>query len=87
MPEGKHKGAVATKLAPEQETSSHISVHPLYTPADLEGWDYERDLSFPDNSLIPAACKPPCTAGGCGPCGSMPAWAMRKNPTAATNIC
>ncbi len=47
MPEGKHKGAVATKLAPEQETSSHISVHPLYTPADLEGWDYDRDLSFP----------------------------------------
>jgi methylmalonyl-CoA mutase, N-terminal domain len=47
MPDGKHKGAVATKLAPEQETSSHISVHPLYTPADLEGWDYDRDLSFP----------------------------------------
>jgi methylmalonyl-CoA mutase, N-terminal domain len=47
MPDGKHKGAVATKLAPEQETSSHISVHPLYTPADLEGWDYDRDLNFP----------------------------------------
>jgi methylmalonyl-CoA mutase N-terminal domain/subunit len=47
MPEGKHKGSVATKLAPEQETSSHISVHPLYTPADLEGWDYDRDLNFP----------------------------------------
>jgi methylmalonyl-CoA mutase N-terminal domain/subunit len=47
MPEGKHKGAVATKLAPEQETSSHIGIHPLYTPADLEGWDYDRDLNFP----------------------------------------
>ena len=47
MPEGKHKGAVATKLAPEQETSSHIGVHPLYTPSDLEGWDYDRDLNFP----------------------------------------
>src|SRR5664280_3799895 len=47
MPEGKHKGAVATKLAPEQETSSHIGIHPLYTPADLEGWDYDRDLSYP----------------------------------------
>ncbi|MFI5117317.1 MAG: methylmalonyl-CoA mutase [Terriglobales bacterium] len=47
MPENKPKGAVATKLAPEQETSSHISVHPLYTPADLEGWDYDRDLNFP----------------------------------------
>jgi methylmalonyl-CoA mutase N-terminal domain/subunit len=47
MADGKHKGTVATKLAPEQETSSHISVHPLYTPADLEGWDYDRDLNFP----------------------------------------
>jgi len=47
MPENKHKGPVATKLAPEQETSSHISVHPLYTPADLEAWDYDRDLNFP----------------------------------------
>ena len=47
MSDGKRKGAVATKLAPEQETSSHINVHPLYTPADLEGWDYDRDLSYP----------------------------------------
>ena len=47
MAETKHKAAAATKLAPEQETSSHISVHPLYTPADLEGWDYDRDLNFP----------------------------------------
>jgi methylmalonyl-CoA mutase N-terminal domain/subunit len=47
MPEGKHKGTVATKLAPEQETSSHISIHPLYIPADLEGWDHDRDLNYP----------------------------------------
>ena len=47
MADGKHKGAVATKLAPEQETSSHISVHLLYTPADLDGWDYDRDLNYP----------------------------------------
>ncbi|MFZ0913071.1 MAG: methylmalonyl-CoA mutase family protein [Candidatus Korobacteraceae bacterium] len=47
MPENKYKASVATKLAPQQETSSHISVHPLYTPADLEGWDYDRDLNFP----------------------------------------
>jgi len=24
-----------------------ITTHPLYTPADLEGWDYNRDVSFP----------------------------------------
>ena len=39
--------AIATKLADERETSSHIKVHPLYTPADLEGWDYDRDLNYP----------------------------------------
>jgi methylmalonyl-CoA mutase N-terminal domain/subunit len=32
---------------PEQRTSSHIGVNPLYTPADLEGWDYDRDVSYP----------------------------------------
>src|SRR5271165_5718865 len=43
----KQKGAVSTKLADAQETSSHISVHPLYSPADLEGWDYDRELGYP----------------------------------------
>ena len=47
MPEAKHKRRRIRKLAHEQETSSHISVHPLYTPADLEGWDYDRDLGYP----------------------------------------
>ena len=31
----------------EQETSSHIPVRPLYTPADLAAWDYDRDLGYP----------------------------------------
>jgi methylmalonyl-CoA mutase, N-terminal domain len=38
---------VSGKLAENQETSSHTSIHPLYTPADLEGWDYDRELGFP----------------------------------------
>ena len=46
MPKTK-PNAAATKLADEQKTSSHLSVHPLYTPADLEGWDYDRDLNYP----------------------------------------
>ncbi len=41
------KAAVPAKPAQKQETSSHIAVQPLYTPADLDGWDYERDLSYP----------------------------------------
>jgi len=38
---------VSGKLAENQETSSHVAIHPLYTPADLEGWDYDRELGFP----------------------------------------
>src|SRR5688572_32435387 len=34
----------------------------------------------------PGACSPPCTAAGCGPCASMPAWAMPRSPTVATAI-
>ena len=30
-----------------QQTSSHIPVRPLYTPADLEAWDYDRDVGYP----------------------------------------
>ena len=30
-----------------QETSSHITVRPLYTPADLQGWDYDRQVGYP----------------------------------------
>ncbi|MFZ3264792.1 MAG: methylmalonyl-CoA mutase family protein [Terriglobales bacterium] len=33
--------------AAEQQTSSHIPVRPLYTPADLAESDYDRDLSYP----------------------------------------
>ena len=36
MPETKEKSRVATKAADKQETSSHITVQPLYSPADLE---------------------------------------------------
>jgi methylmalonyl-CoA mutase N-terminal domain/subunit len=35
------------KPAIEPETSSHIPVRPLYTPADLEGWDYDREVGYP----------------------------------------
>jgi len=31
----------------EQQTSSHIPVRPLYTPADLEGWEQETDVGYP----------------------------------------
>jgi methylmalonyl-CoA mutase N-terminal domain/subunit len=45
MPET--KSAVLSKPATNQETSSHIPVHPIYTPADLEGWDYDQQAGYP----------------------------------------
>jgi len=40
---GGTKGATLTG----PETSSHISVKPLYTPADLKGSDYESEVGYP----------------------------------------
>src|SRR5246127_2567600 len=34
-------------VAPEIETSSHIPVKPLYSPADLKGSDYESEVGYP----------------------------------------
>ncbi|MCU1299586.1 MAG: methylmalonyl-CoA mutase [Acidobacteriaceae bacterium] len=31
----------------DPQTSSHIPVRSLYTPADLEGWNQEQELSYP----------------------------------------
>ena len=48
MPETMTKiKSVSGKLAEQQETSSHIGIKPLYTPADLEGWDCDRQLGYP----------------------------------------
>ena len=47
MADTKQQSPVLTKPAEAQETSSHIPVHPLYTPADLEGWDYDREAGYP----------------------------------------
>ncbi len=39
--------AVSGKLTEHQETSSHVSIKALYTPADLEGWNYDEQLGHP----------------------------------------
>jgi methylmalonyl-CoA mutase N-terminal domain/subunit len=38
--------AEKNKLA-DLETSSHIPVHPLYTPGDLSGTDYDTEIGYP----------------------------------------
>src|SRR5271165_3862209 len=39
--------AATQNLAAEVETSSHIPVKALYTPADLKGSDYEGEIGYP----------------------------------------
>jgi methylmalonyl-CoA mutase N-terminal domain/subunit len=44
------KAPISTKppaSQPEAETSSHIPIHSLYTPADLIGHDFEKEVGFP----------------------------------------
>jgi methylmalonyl-CoA mutase, N-terminal domain len=36
-----------SKRTDEPETSSHIPVKPLYTPSDLEDWNYETQVGYP----------------------------------------
>src|SRR3954453_11422752 len=43
----KSKLKASTQLAETLETTSHITVNPLYTPADLESWSPDDDLGFP----------------------------------------
>src|SRR6202522_398969 len=49
-----------TKLAnqPEVETSSHIPVKLLYTPADLKGSDYENEVGYPGEYPFPRGVQP-----------------------------
>src|SRR3974390_759996 len=39
--------ATSGERAQTPETSSRIEVRPLYTPADLDGWDSEQQLGYP----------------------------------------
>jgi methylmalonyl-CoA mutase, N-terminal domain len=41
------KSKTSSAAAQEIETSSHIPVNPLYTPADLKGSDYESEVGYP----------------------------------------
>jgi methylmalonyl-CoA mutase, N-terminal domain len=46
-----HKAGTAashpTNSVADPQTSSHIPVKQLYTPADLKGWDYDREAGYP----------------------------------------
>src|SRR6476646_412609 len=35
------------KTPPESSEMKAIAPHPLYSPADLQEWDYDRDVGYP----------------------------------------
>ena len=37
----------APAIPMDPETSSHIPVRAIYTPADLENWDYDQQAGYP----------------------------------------
>ena len=37
---------------PPAETSSHIEVKPLYTPAELSEWDQDVQVGYPGEPLV-----------------------------------
>jgi methylmalonyl-CoA mutase N-terminal domain/subunit len=43
----KTKGATSTATPSDPQTSSHIPVRLLYTPADLKGWSQESEVGYP----------------------------------------
>ena len=47
MAEKLKNASVAGSPALDPETSSHIPVKQLYTPADLKGWDQESEVGYP----------------------------------------
>src|SRR5258708_39488349 len=60
-------------LLTSEETSSHIPIRPLYTPADLAAWEwnYDRDAGYPGGFPYPAAAQPPRYPA--------PLWTIRRN--------
>jgi len=72
------------KPDPEREfrTASHLPRE----RSTAGGPSRAEAIGQPARTRSPAACTPPATAGGGGPCGSTPASALPPSPTAGTAI-
>jgi methylmalonyl-CoA mutase N-terminal domain/subunit len=64
------------EIKKKHETLSGFAINPLYTPLDLQGWDYLRDLGFPGEA--------PYVRGG--HTGSWPVSARRRRRTKGINF-
>jgi len=47
MPQKTKAATPAQAETQPAQTTSNIDVRPLYTPAELQGWDYDRDVGYP----------------------------------------
>ena len=63
-------------------TISGVPIEPLYTPDNLEGFEYETDAGLSRPVSVHARhSRQRCIAAGCGRCGSSPVSAPRGRRT------
>ena len=64
--------------------TSGIPVKRVYTPLDMEEFDYRSNWVCRASIPTPGRCSPPPIAAVFGPCGSMPVSPAPTRPTSAT---
>ena len=62
----------------------NLKYNRVYTPVDIEGFDYERDLGMPGEFPTLVAYNLPCTVVVSGQCVCMQAPLQQKNLTNVT---
>src|SRR5215472_2637585 len=62
--------ADSVKIKPESQPAKNLTPRPLYTPADLEGWGYDRDTGYPGEFPFTRGVQPTMY------CGRL--WTMRQ---------
>lgn len=77
------RNALNLAKVPERVGLKHNA---LYTPVDIEGFDYERDLGIPGEYPYTRGVQRPCTAAVSGPCVCMLDLQQQKNQTNVTVI-
>lgn len=78
------KVAKATAKFPERK---NFEAQRLYTPLDIEDFDYGEKLGFPGQYPFTRGVQLQCTADACGPCAPTPVLPRPKKPTRVINIC
>ena len=75
------------KLASKENatTMSGVPLQPLYTPEDLEGWNYEQKLGYPGEFPYTRGVYPSMHRGQPWTIRQLPATVPRRRRTAATS--